>query len=136
MDSLFTYGTLRYEDEEPNFGIDLNKYIEETKNGIVEGDLYVVEGFPFLDPDGDGEVKGKMFVLSDIERVLDKYDRIEGAQDPEPFFKREVVDVELEDGSVEKAYCYIGGDNLRKCFGKPEYKVEECNWDKIKNKWE
>lgn len=136
MDNLFTYGTLIYEDEDPNFGIELDKYLEETKEGVVEGDLYVVEGFPFLDPEGKGEVKGKLLVLSNIETVLKKYDRIEGANNTDPFFNREIVDVKLKDGSVEKAYCYVGGESLIKCFGTPEYKVEECNWIKIKSRWE
>jgi len=125
-----------YEDEKPNFGVEFNQYLLKTKKGVVEGDLYVVEGFPFLDPNGKSQVKGKLFVLSDIDKVLSKYDMIEGAKDPEPFFKREVVDVELEDGSKEEAYCYVGGPSLIKCFGKSEHKVQVCNWDKIKERWE
>lgn len=136
MNSLFAYGTLMYEDEEPSFSIDLDKYVENTIRGEVKGDLYVVEGFPFLDPDGEGNVKGKLFVLSDIEKILSKYDKIEGAEDPEPFFERKVVDVKLENGEEKSAYCYVGGRSLINCFGKPEYKVKASSWDKIKERWE
>jgi len=136
MNNLFTYGTLLYEDEEPSFNIDINRYIEEVKRGVVQGDLYVVEGFPFLNLEGDGTVKGKLFVLKNIENILTKYDKIEGSDDPNPFFERKVVNVKLEDGSEEKAYCYVGGNRLIECFGKPEYRMDECNWDKIRDRWE
>ncbi len=136
MNNLFAYGTLMYEDEEPSFSIDLDKYLVETKKGEVRGDLYVVEGFPFLDPEGNGKVEGKLFILSDIDRVLSKYDKIEGAEESQPFFERRVMEVELKDGSEVDAYCYVGGESLRKCFGKPEYKVDASCWDDIKGRWE
>ncbi len=136
MNNLFAYGTLMYEDEEPSINIELDKYLDETKKGEIKGDLYVVEGFPFLDPTGNGTVKGKLFVFSDIDRVLSKYDKIEGSEESDPFFERRVVDVILEDGTEEEAYCYVGGNSLIRCFGKAEYRVKNCSWDEIKSRWE
>ncbi|MGM0405609.1 MAG: gamma-glutamylcyclotransferase family protein [Thermoplasmatota archaeon] len=136
MNNLFVYGTLMYEDEEPSFSIDLNKYLIESKRGEVRGDLYVVEGFPFLDPEGSGTVEGKLLSLSEIDVVLSKYDKIEGADEREPFFDRKVMDVKLKDGSEVDAYCYVGGKSLIKCFGKSEYKVDASCWEDIKGRWE
>lgn len=139
MDKLFAYGTLRYEDEEPSFGIDLQKYLEDSYEGKVRGHLYVIEGFPFLVNEGSDWIRGKLFEFSDIDPILEKYDKIEGADKIDPFFERETVEVYMDDGSVENAHCYVGGESLRNYFAKPEYivkcgDIEETNIDHKKIK--
>ena len=124
MNKLFAYGTLRYEDEDPSYGVKVSKYLENTSMGKVKGSLYVIEGFPFLLREGDNWVKGKLFEFSETDEIIDKYDRIEGADKIDPFFERVVVKVHLEDGSIEESYCYVGGKSLKNFFAKPEYKVE------------
>ncbi len=128
MDNLFVYGMLLFEDEDPSHGIDTKRHIDKTKRGWVEGRLYVVEGFPFLVPEGEHKVKGKLLKCNDIDTLLQKYDVIEGANQPDPFFEREVVTVNLENGDEEKAYCYVGGRSLRDCFAKERYLVETGDW--------
>ncbi len=131
MEKLFVYGTLLFEDEEPSHGVNAKQHIRETKLGWVKGKLYVVEGFPFLVPGGDKKVKGKLFFCEDIEPLIKKYDRIEGANQSEPFFERKKVEVELDDGEKEEAFCYIGGRKLQDCFAKPEYLIESGEWMNI-----
>ncbi len=128
MNNLFAYGTLLFEDEEPSHGINASRYIEETKTASVKGTLYAVEGFPFLVLEGDGRVKGKLFVCSEIDTLLDKYDIIEGASQAEPFFERTIVKVELSDGKKTKAYCYVAGRKLRSSFAKEEYLIRSGDW--------
>ncbi len=128
MENIFAYGTLLFEDEEPSHGINASKYIKETKEGWVTGTLYAVEGFPFLVLEGDHRVKGKLFICNEIDPLLDKYDIIEGASQPEPFFERTTVEVELADGGKAKAYCYIAGRKLKSSFAKKEYLVESGDW--------
>lgn len=136
MNNLFAYGTLMYEDEDPTHGIDIDKYLEETLPGKVKGTLYVVEGFPFLTLEGDDWVEGKLFKFKNLDPLLKKYDRIEGADKVNPFFERKIIEVKLEDGSEEKAHCYVGGDGLNESFAKPEYRVENGDWNNVKEDWE
>ncbi len=128
MRNLFVYGMLLFEDEEPTHGINAKKYIKKSEPAQTRGKLYVVEGFPFLVPEKEGRVKGKLFTCQDIDTLLSKYDVIEGANQPNPFFERKVIEVELEDGSTEEAYCYVGGKSLQTCFAKTEYLVESGDW--------
>lgn len=136
MNNLFTYGTLLYEDKNPTYGIEMKKYLEKGVHGKVKGTLYVVEGFPFLTLDGDDWVDGKLFKFKELEHLLKKYDRIEGADKVDPFFERVNVKVRLDDGNEEEAYCYIGGSGLEKSFAKPEYRVKSEDWNKVKDNWE
>lgn len=131
MNNLFVYGTLLFEEEEPSHGIKAYRYIEESLDAWVEGTLYAVEGFPFVVLNGEGKVKGRLFKCSDVEPLIQKYDKIEGADQVEPFFERKKTEVILENGEKEKAYCYVGGRKLRECFAKEEYKIPEGDWLKI-----
>ncbi len=128
MENLFVYGMLLFENEEPSHGINTEKYILDVESAWIKGDLYVVEGFPFLVLGGENKVKGKLLKCKDIDVLLARYDIIEGANQPDPFFEREVIQVNLEDGGKEKAYCYVGGRSLCECFAKDEYLVESGNW--------
>ncbi|MGM0510298.1 MAG: gamma-glutamylcyclotransferase family protein [Thermoplasmatota archaeon] len=128
MNNLFVYGTLIFEDESPSHGLNAPKYILKSEMAYVKGRLYAVEGFPFLVLNGNNKVKGKLFRCEEIEPLLEKYDRIEGANQVEPFFERKVIEVELEDGTKENAYTYIGGGKLRKAFAKPEYELKSGDW--------
>ncbi|MFO8109249.1 MAG: gamma-glutamylcyclotransferase family protein [Thermoplasmata archaeon] len=128
MDNIFVYGMLLFEDEEPIHGIDTKRFIVKVQPAWVRGNLYVVEGFPFLVPGGKNKVKGKLLMLKDTEEILERYDVIEGANQTDPFFERVEVQVYLENGSKEKAYCYVGGKNLRECFAKEKYILESGDW--------
>ncbi len=134
MDKIFAYGTLLFEDEDPNHGVDTYRYILDTKEGRVRGKLYAIEGFPFLvldENDDNNLVIGKLFTCKEIEHLLEKYDRIQGATQIDPFFERKVVDVILEDGEQEKGFCYVAGIKLRDSFAKEKYRIRSGDWRKI-----
>jgi len=124
MDNLFVYGMLLFEDEEPSHGIETRRYVLDSHEAWVEGDLFVVEGFPFLVPEGDNKVRGKLLECKEVDTLLQKYDVIQGANQSDPFFERVEVEAILEDGERKKAHCYIGGRNLCECFAKDRYKVD------------
>lgn len=128
MENIFVYGTLLFEDEDPSHGIDTTHYILESKQAWIKGKLYAVEGFPFLVQDGDDQVKGKMFICENIDVLLERYDKIEGVTQEEPFFERKIVEVYLGNGTVEKAYCYVAGNKLKECFAKEKYHVKSGDW--------
>lgn len=128
MDNIFVYGMLLFEDEEPAHGIETKRYLKSVRPAWVEGNLYVVEGFPFLVLGGENRVKGKILEFNEIGYILDKYDVIEGANQPNPFFERVIVKAHLEDDTTDKAYCYVGGKSLRECFAKEKYLIESGDW--------
>ena len=65
----------------------------------------------------------------DYDRITKIIDNLEG-YNPESHgssaYNREIRDIELEDGEIEKAWIYIGSEE----YIKKENKVEEGNWVK------
>lgn len=134
INCLFVYGTFIYEDQDPSQGINTPKYIENVRTGWVKGRLYQTKGFPFLVLDGDDKVRGKVFKCSDIKPLIEKYDKIEGVNDANPFFDRVSTKVHIEDGEKEKAHLYVAGSKLRNKYMDPKNRIEEEHWlDWLKN---
>lgn len=128
INCIFVYGTFIFEDEDPSHGIDTNKYIEDVKTGWVEGSLYQTKGFPFLVLDGEDKIKGKVFRYSDVKPLIEKYDKIEGVNDANPFFDRVTTEVHLEDDENQEAYVYVAGSFLRNKHMKPKNRIHEDHW--------
>ncbi len=128
IDSLFVYGTFIFEDEDPSHGIDTNKFIEEVKEGWVKGSLYQTKGFPFLVLDGKKKIKGKLFKCNDVRPLIEKYDKIEGVNDANPFFDRVETEVHLDGEETEKAFIYVAGTYLKNKYKKPKNRIEEDHW--------
>ena len=134
INCLFVYGTFIFEDQDPSHGIDTTEIIDETKTGWVEGKLYQTGGFPFLVLEGDDKVKGKLFRCCTINPLIKTYDKIEGVNEPNPFFERVVTDVELERGNELEAYVYVAGSYLKNKYMKPKNRITTGCWlDWLKN---
>ncbi len=134
INCLFVYGTFIFEDEDPSHGVNTNKYVDQVENGWVEGRLYQTKGFPFLVLDGDDKIRGKVFKCSDIKPLIEKYDKIEGVNDANPFFDRVDTEVYLDSGETEEAYVYVAGSKLRNKYMEPKNRIEEEHWlDWLKN---
>ena len=108
IEKVFVYGSLR--SDMFNYNVYLNGKVEENKKATIKGDLFHLDnkGYPAVVP-GDGEVVGELMTFKDFESTLKDLDELEayeeGAED-ENEYNRVVVDVTLEDGTVEKAYYY------------------------------
>jgi len=98
MVKLFVYGTLRQK-ECRHYLLGSSQFIGYGKaKGFL---LYNIGAFPGM-VEGAGEVKGEVYEIP--EELLDKLDMVEGV----PYlFRREVIEVELKDGTLIKAYAYL-----------------------------
>jgi gamma-glutamylcyclotransferase (GGCT)/AIG2-like uncharacterized protein YtfP len=98
MVKLFVYGTLR-KGERRNSILKGSQFIGYAKaKGFL---LYKIEDFPGM-VEGDGEVVGEVYEIP--ESLLKELDWIERVPD---LFRRELIEVMLEDGQVVSAYAYI-----------------------------
>ncbi|AEH23209.1 AIG2 family protein [Thermodesulfobacterium geofontis OPF15] len=105
MPKLFVYGTLRKGECRHSTLADC-KFLGYAKaKGFL---LYNVSSFPGM-VQGEGEVIGEVYEIP--ESLLERLDLIEGV--PE-LFKRELIEVVLEDGTIISVYAYLynkGVDN-------------------------
>lgn len=117
MNKFFVYGTLKVGGF---FAAHFDKVRKTHKSAKLKGfDLYRIGSgrnswFPGI-VEGNGEVIGEIHEYEDADLVLDAMDHIEGynAADPKnSFYRRKVLEVELEDGFIEKAFVYIFNDEL------------------------
>ena len=130
MHKFFVYGTLKV-------GGYFAKYFDgmrkTSKIGKLENfDLFRIGNvkaswFPGIVP-GDGTVTGEIHEYLDEEEVLDAMDRIEGYNSINPKFSlytREIREIELEDGTTEKAYVYVYNREVHDYFDK----IEDGVWE-------
>jgi gamma-glutamylcyclotransferase (GGCT)/AIG2-like uncharacterized protein YtfP len=98
MVKLFVYGTLRKSERREHL---LKKYLflgYARAKGYL---LYDLGKYPGI-VEGDGEVVGEVYEIS--EKKLKELDWIEGVPD---LFRRELIEVVLENGETISAYTYI-----------------------------
>lgn len=108
IEKVFVYGSLR--SDMFNYNVYLDGKVEENKKATINGDLFHLDnkGYPAVVP-GNGEVVGELMSFKDFESTLKDLDELEAyekGQEDENEYNRVVVDVTLEDGTVEKAYYY------------------------------
>jgi gamma-glutamylcyclotransferase (GGCT)/AIG2-like uncharacterized protein YtfP len=111
MESLvFVYGTLR-RDARGQMLSPLCRDWAFAGYGTVPGELYDFGAYPGAVPSESSEalIKGEVYELPDPREMLPLIDRYEGCGDgdPEPHeFTRHLVDVQMNDGSVVRAWIY------------------------------
>lgn len=108
INKVFVYGSLR--SDMFNYDIYLDGKVEENKKATIKGDLFHLDnkGYPAIVP-GDGEVIGELMTFKDFKSTLKDLDELEAyveGEETENEYNRKIVDVKLEDGSIEKAYYY------------------------------
>tara|TARA_Y100000590_G_scaffold299073_1_gene337230 strand:+ start:127 stop:594 length:468 start_codon:yes stop_codon:yes gene_type:complete len=131
MDHLpfFVYGTLL--PEQPNYYL-WKDSIERTSSArIKDCQLFDMGHYPMLVQSKGKYVEGMlMYIKSDnLGNVIKRIDNLEG-YNPQNHgnsaYNREIRDIELENGKVEKAWVYLGSIE----FTDKEKSVESGNWVK------
>lgn len=108
-DHLFVYGTLRSAGGAPG-GVSglLEERAEKVGTGEIVGRLYEAGSYPAAVPGDDGRVQGEVYRLEEPGRSLPVLDRYEGCTpDGEGLYRREEVDVRMDDGASLTAWAYF-----------------------------
>jgi len=123
---VFVYGTLKKDYFEPQYEIDIRDIIRFEGEGTIKGSMYTTGSYPFVILGGEEQVKGFLYFCFDIKKVLDKYDAVEGLGN---LFQREVVDVQMEDGSIVKSYIYTALEGLKERYMNPNNRIQSGEWN-------
>ena len=107
-DYLFVYGTLRSESGHPMNEV-LRGYGGRVGLGRVRGALYDLGRYPGAVETRETAafVHGEVYLLRDPGRDLEALDRYEGLDEKRPEFRRDRIDVELDDGRTVEAWIYL-----------------------------
>lgn len=126
---FFVYGTLI--PDQPNYYL-WKDSIVSTKNGLIKNhQLFDMGHYPMIVESKGNNVYGMLMYIKneDYEKIVKIIDNLEG-YNPENHgssaYNREMRDIELEDGKIEKAWIYIGS----KKYVNEENKVKDGNWVK------
>ena len=126
---FFVYGTLL--PNQPNYYL-WKDSIADTKNGIIRNyQLFDMGHYPMIvESEGNNVVGMLMYIKTeDYEKITKIIDNLEG-YNPENHgnsaYNREIRDIKLENGELEKALIYIGSEY----FVKKDNAVKRGNWVK------
>ena len=108
IQKIFVYGSLR--SDMFNYDKLLKGKVSKVYKGAVYGSLFHIEnkGYPAVIP-GSSVIKGEIMELINFEKSLVELDDLENYTEDNNLnceYLRKVVDVELENGEIEKAYYY------------------------------
>ncbi len=111
---LFVYGTLRRDFDGQRHPF-LSKGCDDLGKAYFSGKLYDLGSFPGVVPSNNpnDRVKGEVYRLHQPEGILARLDEYEGAVGADPLYRRELVDVILENGKAIKAWIYIFNRDVR-----------------------
>ncbi len=104
---IFVYGTLMQ--GFPNHELFLAGQYLERRPGYIKGRLYHLNyGFPAI-TDGNGEVKGEIYLVKNMEKLLPALDYLEDYNQPgqEDLYKREKRETRDAKGNIILCYVYI-----------------------------
>ena len=126
---FFVYGTLI--PDQPNYYL-WKDSIADTKKGMIKNyELFDMGHYPMIVESEGNNVQGMLMYIKDgnYEKITKVIDNLEG-YNPENHgssaYNREMRDIELENGELEKAWIYIGS----KEYVKEENSVKNGNWVK------
>ena len=132
---FFAYGTLI--PEQPNYYL-WKDNIDRTKNGLIKNyQLFDMGHYPMIVESKGNNVHGMLMYIKNenYEKIAKTIDNLEG-YNPENHgssaYNREIRDIELDDGEIEKAWIYIGS----KEYVNEENAVKDGNWVKYISKKE
>ena len=126
---FFAYGTLI--PDQPNYHL-WKDSITITKKGIIQNyQLFDMGHYPMIVKSEGNEVHGMLMYVKNenygkITKIIDNLEGYNTENHGISAYNREVRDIELEDGAIEKAWIYIG----RKEYVNEENKVKGGNWVK------
>ena len=126
---FFVYGTLI--PDQPNYYL-WKDSIADTKNGIIKNyQLFDMGHYPMIVKSEGNNVHGMLMYVNDkdYEKITKIIDNLEG-YNPENHgssaYNREMRDIEVYSGELEKAWIYIGSEK----YIKKENAVKDGNWVK------
>ncbi|RZD34062.1 MAG: hypothetical protein CXT75_10560 [Methanobacteriota archaeon] len=126
---FFVYGTLI--PDQPNYYL-WKDCIVNTKKGSIENyQLFDMGPYPMITESNGKNVSGMLMYIKteDYDKITKIIDNLEG-YNPENHgnsaYNREIRDIKLEDGKLEKAWIYIGTEK----YIKKENAVKDGNWVK------
>ncbi len=107
---VFFYGTLMTPFNRPGRER-VDPHLSFVGPGIIRAALFDLGIYPAATPADDGSiVRGEVYEMLDSTAVLTALDEIEGYRPNEPersLYLRELIDVSLDYGRVEKAWVYF-----------------------------
>ena len=110
---FFVYGTLI--PDQPNYYL-WKDSIVNTKSGIIKNhQLFDMGHYPMIVESDGNTVQGMLMYIKneDYAKITEIIDNLEG-YNPENHgssaYNREICDIELESGELEKAWIYIGSE--------------------------
>ena len=126
---FFVYGTLI--PRQPNYHL-WKDSIANTKNGLIKNyQLFDMGHYPMIVESEGNNVEGMIVYIKteDYSKITKIIDNLEG-YNPENHgnsaYNREIRDIELKNGEVEKVWIYIGNEK----YIKKENAVKGGNWVK------
>ena len=126
---FFVYGTLI--PDQPNYYL-WKDSIADTKNGIIKNhQLFDMGHYPMIVESDENNVEGMIIYIKTedydkISKIIDKLEGYNPEKHGDSAYNREIRDIELENGELEKAWIYIGS----KEYVKRENAVKDGNWVK------
>jgi gamma-glutamylcyclotransferase (GGCT)/AIG2-like uncharacterized protein YtfP len=124
---FFVYGTLI--PDQPNYYLWKDSIIN-TKKGLIKNyQLFDMGHYPMIIELEGNNVSGMLMYIKteDYDQMARIIDNLEG-YNPEKHgssaYNREIRDIELENGELEKAWIYIGSEK----YVKKENTVKDGNW--------
>lgn len=100
VNRLFVYGTLRSGQAARSL---IANHVVAAEPAIARGRMFALsDGYPGFLPGPEGRVVGELMTLSDLAAALALIDAYEGDE-----FTRSLQEVEIGDGQVVWAWCYV-----------------------------
>jgi gamma-glutamylcyclotransferase (GGCT)/AIG2-like uncharacterized protein YtfP len=108
-DLIFFYGTLMSAFQ-PEVLARLDGQLQSTGRGSIAATLFDLGSYPAAIPALDGRVRGELYRMRDVGRVLFVLDEFEGYSSSDRFtslYVRDEAAVRLDDGQVVTAWVYF-----------------------------
>ena len=126
---FFVYGTLI--PDQPNYYL-WKDCIVNTKKGSIENyQLFDMGHYPMITESNGNNVIGMLMYIEtedygEITKIIDNLEGYNPEKHGSSAYNREIREIELEDGKLEKAWIYIGSEK----YIKKENAVKDGNWVK------
>ena len=126
---FFVYGTLI--PDQPNYYLWKDSIIN-TKKGLIKNyQLFDMGHYPMIIKlEGNNVVGMLMYIETEdyggITKIIDNLEGYNPEKHGSSAYNREIREIELEDGKLEKAWIYIGSEK----YIKKENAVKDGNWVK------
>ena len=126
---FFLYGTLI--PDQPNYYLWKDSIIN-TKKGLIKNyQLFDMGHYPMIIELEGNNVSGMLMYIKtedydQMARIIDNLEGYNPKKHGSSAYNREIREIELEDGKLEKAWIYIGSEK----YIKKENAVKDGNWVK------